>query len=489
MGITGQIHTDGTGHIIINNGCYGTLGDSDVRFFKESQVTAGTDHNLTGNINEVVFVFLTDAIQEHILVLGSLFVRRSIQRRKVLHVVIQRFAEFRCIGTDFEVSTHSYLCVICRGNGHRVSVTAGRTNGAAQHIIRIQITLTQETAVDTIDCAVALVAGRYGYHSIRLLQTLHNQLIITGIGEACNQSTQREVNGVATQNDRILNSCHEVGSIGAAHFAEYLHNNDLRIGRIACYFYGFQCIHHLTVLFNVAVCGCNTGHMRTMVSSVILFVGDIVVKAIHIVKRKGDFCAIVSLVSCGRFVLADHMKLIQFCRHLFLIQKIQRGYIFFIAYTCCRRILLQGIQECFFGKRLVIRIQAGVNDCNSHTCAGVACLPGGTRSGHAGGTGHQRVCIRAFHAFRHRILTLQYDFLHAFNLRDFLNLSVLDVGRNHIGHQCQIPLNIQILTQYGFNRFHDFILTLCQFLTIGHCFIIFRNAIGRIALVNRRILL
>ena len=62
MGIAGQIHTDGTGHIIIYNGCYGTLGDSDVRLFKESQVTAGTDYNLTGNINEVVFVFLTDTI-------------------------------------------------------------------------------------------------------------------------------------------------------------------------------------------------------------------------------------------------------------------------------------------------------------------------------------------------------------------------------------------------------------------------------------------
>ena len=336
---------------------------------------------------------------------------------------------------------------------------------------------------------MALVAGRYGYHSIRLLQTLHNQLIITGIGEACNQSAQREVNGVATQNDRILNSCHEVGSIGAAHFAEYLHNNDLRIRRVTCYLYCFHRIHHLTVLFNIAVCSCNTGNMGTVVSGVILFMGDIIVKAVHIVKRKGDFCAIVGLVSCGCLVLADHMKLIQLCRYLFLIQKVQRGYIFFIAYACCCRILLQGIQEGFAGKGLMVCVQAGVNDCNSHTCAGVACLPGGTRSGHTGGTGHQGVCIRAVHTFRHRILALQYDFSYALNLRDFLNLSILDIGGNHIGHQGQVPLNIQFLTKYGFNRFHDFVLTLCQLLTIGHCFIIFRNAIGGIALVNGSILL
>src|SRR5699024_7796380 len=60
-------------------------------------------------------------------------------------------------------------------------------------------------------------------------------LVCTVGGHTGGGGTQRQVHGIAAQNDRVFNGGHIVGIIRAAGLAEDLHDNDLGIGRVAHY--------------------------------------------------------------------------------------------------------------------------------------------------------------------------------------------------------------------------------------------------------------
>ena len=329
----------------------------------------------------------------------------------------------------------------------------------------------------TVFGTMTFVARGHDNDCIGFFQTFHHLLIVTGIRKACGGSTQRQVNRIAAQNNGIFNGGHIVRGISAAHQTEYLQHNDLCIRGITGYLNGFQRIYHLSVFFNVAVSGSNAGHMGAMVRCTIPIMGHIIIHAVYIVKGKGDLIAVVSILGCGGLVLLHNMELSHLFGQLILVQKIQRGYIFFVTLSCSSCILLQSIQEGFVGEGLVICVKAGINDGNPHTCAGVSRLPCSTGTRHTGGTGHQRVRLGTIHTFRHRILCLQHYFLNAIYLRNFLDLTILNVGRDHIGHQGQIPLNIQFLTKDLFDLFHNGILFRFEIIAVFHSLVIFRNTV------------
>ncbi len=127
----------------------------------------------------------------------------------------------------------------------------------------------------------------------------------------------------------------------------------------------------------------------------------------------------------------------------------------------------------------MIGINAGVNDGNPGACTGVAYGPGGGGANHFGRGCHIGVCGFLFFALGNDCrLVLRLDD-HVFNAADAfdgLNLTVRNVGGNHVCGQSQVPCDIQLAVGGLLDRgSHGSLLSL-QILAVAHGGSVLRNA-------------
>ena len=286
------------------------------------------------------------------------------------------------------------------------------------------------------------VAGSHGHHGIRLLQLLQEALVgfvvsIAGIG-----GTQRQVHHVAAQQNGVFYGRHVVGVISAAVFAKDLHGDELGVRGHALDLHRFQSADKSILCLYVPVCSGNPRHVGAVLALVIVVVGHIQVP-VHVVVVKGQLGGAIQLLrrggSCrGLAVLQGPLVGVQLRKYRADFRCIQK----IIGFAAGLLILRQGVGKGVGIKRLVICVGTGVNDCNSHPCAGIS---GGVGSG---GANH---LTRGCHAGiggtlgvnRWFVPGFQDDFFHARHRLNGLNLFILHIGGNQIGRQSQVPHHVQ----------------------------------------------
>ena len=134
----------------------------------------------------------------------------------------------------------------------------------------------------------------------------------------------------------------------------------------------------------------------------------------------------------------------------------------------------------------MLPVQAGVNDGNPHTGAGVARLPGQIGLGHLGRHGHVGHIRSAVVGLLRLVPSLQNDLLNAGNLLDGSDIAISHIGRNGVGCQGQIPDNIQLLSQGALDGGRHLILRILQIRPVSHRRIILCNVLGGEASIQGR---
>ena len=136
---------------------------------------------------------------------------------------------------------------------------AGRTNHVHIHIVNIQVAGTRTFCIVN---PTAAVTGGDGNNRIALGQTLHQLLIELASSEPGLSSAKRKVDRIRTQNNRILQCSHIVGSICAAVLTKNLHDNNLSLRRNALHLHGVKRPDKATLpVRNVSICGSDAGNM------------------------------------------------------------------------------------------------------------------------------------------------------------------------------------------------------------------------------------
>ena len=292
------------------------------------------------------------------------------------------------------------------------------------------------------------VAGSHGHHGIRLLQLLQEALVglvvsIAGIG-----GTQRQVHHVAAQQNGVFHGRHVVGLIGAAVFAKDLHGDELSVRGHALDLHRFQSADKSILCLYVPVCSGNPRHVGAVLALVIVVMGHIQVP-VHVVVVEGQLGGAIQLLRRGGSrrglaVLQGPLIGVQLRKYRADFRCIQK----IIGFAAGLLILRQGVCKGIGIKRLVICIGTGVNDCNSHPCAGISGGVGSGGADHLTRGGHIGVGLSCG-VHRRLIPGLQNDLLHPRYCLDGFDVSIGHIGGNQVGRQGQVPHHIQLFPRQG----------------------------------------
>ena len=292
------------------------------------------------------------------------------------------------------------------------------------------------------------VAGSHGHHGIRLLQLLQEALVgfvvsIAGIG-----GTQRQVHHVAAQQNGVFYGRHVVGVISAAVFAKDLHGDELGVRGHALDLHRFQSADKSILCLYVPVCSGNPRHVGAVLALVIVVMGHIQVP-VHVVVVEGQLGGAIQLLRRGGSrrglaVLQGPLIGVQLRKYRADFRCIQK----IIGFAAGLLILRQGVCKGIGIKRLVICIGTGVNDCNSHPCAGISGGVGSGGADHLTRGGHIGVGLSCG-VHRRLIPGLQNDLLHPRYCLDGFDVSIGHIGGNQVGRQGQVPHHIQLFPRQG----------------------------------------
>ena len=213
---------------------------------------------------------------------------------------------------------------------------------------------------------------------------------------------------------------------------------------------------------------------------------------IHIVVAQGQLFVEIQVLGSQLGTLFVNVELVQEGSDFLLVQQVQRFYVVGVGHAGLAGIFLQSVDKCLCLEGLVIRICAGINDCDPASGSGIAVQPGSIRADNTGGGIHLWLGdVFRPGGFCGSILLLQADVLDAVHLSNGLQFSIGHVGGDEIAHQGQVPDDVQSLSpQYltGNVLGDDLLLGLQAFL-IGHCLVILGNGHGGIAGLNGGLLL
>ncbi len=470
-----QIHADGTGLIVVNDGSGSAQIGSVIALFKEADFAAGAKDNLAGEVDVRVISRRANAIGQHEIVLRTSEVSGGIQTSQGAVLVTGGFVVNDAGLASLDVGAECAV-VVNGSNAQGVGVSTGRAAGMPCDILCVHIAGRVGRRIVRPSAAVA---GGNGYDGIGLAEGIQNVLIFLKIGITGVAGTQRQVHRIGAQQNRVFDGNHIVGIVSAALVAEHLHHKNLRVGRVTYNANLAGRAHILVALFQVTVGGRNTGNVRAVLSLGVVQVGHIQV-VIHIAETESDLFVSVQIFRSNGAVLFISVQLFQNRSDFRSVQQILLGNILVIGHTGGLGVFSQRVLERIVVERLMIGVQAGIDDGDTGTCAGVAGLPGSVCAGHLGRNRHVGL-IAAYGVDSRLITSFHDDFRNAGNLFDLSDLAELYVGGDHIRSQSHVPDHIQLLAGGLGNGLFYALLVRLQIRTVRHSSLIIGDAGGCVA--------
>ena len=470
--VAGEHHIDACNLIVINDGSDGAMVDSNLCLVGKIDFATGHKDDLTGDIDAFVIRIHTDTVDEDILIFRALAIGVHGGHRLIPATIAIAVADVDASNLD----GRTYIAVVFHGSdGKGIGKGAGRTGSLEVDILNVQI--GQNTG--GVGSPVTLVAGGHSHHGFRLNQIVHQFLVFAGRhGEAGTVGTQRQVDGIAVQNNSVLNCGEIVGRIAAAHLAEDLHYDDLGIGGISLHGNRLGSGNKLASPLDEAVGSGDTGNMGAVGTLRVVVMGHIHV-AVQIVVAEGSLHIDIQILGSQLGIALRHMQLRQLGCQLFCIQQIQVFQICFVADAFHGSIFHQSIGKGIGIEGLMIGIQTGVDNGDSGAATGIAGIPHMGGTGHIGRNHHVGLVGSVGDRFHGMIAFFHNDLLNAGNIGDGLDLTVAHIGRDQVGGQSQIPDNVQFRAQGALDAGGDRSLILLQLRTVCHCGIVAGNALGR----------
>ena len=143
---------------------------------------------------------------------------------------------------------------------------------------------------------MSTVAGGYSHDDIAVSKAGKQRLIGCTTSEAWVSRAQRQIDRVATQNDRIFDGGQIIGVIGATIDAKDLHDHKLCIRCHTHSTNGVNCLAERAVcIVNIPVGGSNASHMGSMAALLIPVVIHISALIVNVVVAKGHFGVLVQI--------------------------------------------------------------------------------------------------------------------------------------------------------------------------------------------------
>ena len=458
VGIVGEVHADGAGSVVDDDHRHSALRHSRVGLGKEGGGAAVADRNLAGDdfgaqseegvasLADVVVVVHAGAVNEDVLVLLAVV-------GNACHGVVAIAGGFGVEHMPIaKQQRHTGLTNVVDGSNRQgVGEGAGAAAGGEVVVVDVEVGVRHLAVVGRV-IPHTTVAGGEGADHAAGDELVHHGLILAGEAEAGGAGAQRQVGGVATQDDGVLNGSHVVGVVRAAAGAEDLHGNDLGVGgntlRTNSLERGLEFIAHL----DEPVCSRNALDVRAVLALGIILVGDVEV-GVNVVVRVADLGAQMGLRAGGDVgieLILDRVDAL--CG-----QQIQRGDVSVVAHALGLGVLLEGVFQTLSREGLVVLVDAGVDDGNLAAGAGVTSGPGQVGADHVRGgavfglvrnrssrrltDGGLRQILQIFLGL---IAVLQEDVLHAVDTLDGVDLAVKHVCGDDVGSQGQVPLDVQL---------------------------------------------
>ena len=472
-----QVHVDDTGLVVAHHGGNGAQTNSHFRLLIEGSRATGAERNLTGYIDASIIFRGTNPCDEDVVHGGATAIFGSVQGDKrfvgIVGFVINE------VLTGYGKATADGAVVVHRGNGKRIGVGTGRSAGVEVHIVAIERTSHRAAVLRP----VAVVTGRNGDDRVGLCQGVQKALVGAVGGHTGVGGTQRQVHSVTAQHNGILNGNHVIGVIRTAAIAENLHDDQLGIRSIAHYADGICGRNIFLSPLQVAVCGCNACHVRTMLALGIIVVGHVQI-LVNVAEAKGRLQVYVQIRGRQARISLGSIQLRKRCGDFLFIQHINGLQILLVVHVGIAGILCQSHCQGQGIKGLMIGIQTSVDDGNPGACAGVAGLPGAVGPGHLSRNQHIGFCRSIGGGLLGLVPGLQNHVLDATDLLDLLNLPVGHIGGNQVGGQRQIPCHIQLFAQGLLDGCSHVCLLTLQASAVSHCRLVVCNVHGGEASVN-----
>ena len=204
--------------------------------------------------------------------------------------------------------------------------------------------------------------------------------------------------------------------------------------------------------------------MGAMASLGVMVVVDKVV-GVYIVVAEGQLAVDVDPGTLGP--VAD-VQLIPDTVDLCLIQQVQALHIGLKVHPSLFGLLLQGVPVGIGVHGLMVRVNAGVNDGDAASRAGVAAGPGQAGADHLRRRRHVGIRLQILLHHRRLISGFDHHILDPGNIQNLLDLSVFHIGGDGVGSQSHVPGYLQLLAGGSFNPGLHLLLLLGQGLAVAH---------------------
>ena len=452
LGVVGQVHVDGARLVVVNDGRDRALLNSIVALQVEGDAAALHEDDLVGHIDAVIVCDLAcnTCGKDDII----MFTRQRGQRRVL---IIGLVVEHVVFANREEAAGRAV--VVDGGDSQRVGERSGRAVGLERNFVVIQI----RNVVDTVGSPVGGVAcGHADDHTVGGEAVHDVRELASHTAEAGGAGAEGQVDGVAAENDGILDRRHVVGVICAAARAEDLHGNDLRIGRNTLHKDRLQRVGECAVTVgNVGICRCDAFHVGAVFARTVLHVIDGVV-LVNVVVCKRDLVIQIGLIRDLGIQLRKDLG-----GQIVLCQDADAGLVGIERHALLFRVQLHRVVVAVGGERLMLIVDAGVDHSDLAASTGITCRPSSVGTDLRRGSSHVRVC-RAGRDDHGLIACLDHDALDAGDLFDLLDRIIANVCRNEVCSERQIPRNIQLCAGRGADLAGHVDLCVLQAAAIGN---------------------
>ena len=437
---TCQVHVDHAGLVVVYHHGGRAQSGGVVGLLQEGDLAAADEDDPAGHLDARVVFGISEALQEHKAIVGAGGLHGGVQGGEghisVLHIAVtQGFQVAKGVLACDQVAGEIAV-IVHGGHSQGIGVGTGSTAGGEVHIV------VEEIAVVGILRPVAVVAAGDGHDGVSLGQAVEELLVqgIIAVGPARQRRAQGQVNGIRSQDQRVLHGGEDVGVVGTAVGTEDLHGQDLGIGCIARHAGLPRSIHKHVLFLNEAVGGGDTCHMGAVLTLAVVVVGHVQAGVDIVIAKCGLGIDVQILGGQGntRLLLTGvGVQLRQNCGNVIRFHQVVG-----LSGGGSRR--LHRMEERILRKGLMIGVQAGVNNGDAHARAGIARLPGLLCAGHLAGNGHLGLVGAADGCHLGLVAVLLHHPHNAVQLLNRRNRGAGHIGGDHIGGEGQIPHHIQL---------------------------------------------
>ena len=446
--ITGQVHVDDAGLVVDDDHSHSALRHSRVGLGEEGggaavahgdlafQDLAAQRQELVAFLAHVLIVVNAGAVHQDVLVLvagdgvdGLIAVTAGLGIEDVAVTEQQGVA--------------GLTQVVNGGNSQGVGEGAGAAAGVVAGVIGVQIGV-HAAVIGGVVPAVGVAHGDGADHPVGH-QLVQHAFVAAGEAEARGAGAQRQVGGVAAQNDGVLDGDHVVGIISAAALAEDLHGDDLGVRGDTLGAHSLNRGLELAVHLHEAVGGGDALDVGAVLALGVLRMLDVVDVTVNIVVAEADLGVAVSRgtgTDVGVQLILDSVN-------AFGCQQIQRGHVFVVGHALGLSVLLQRVFQRFAGEGLVLGVDTGIDDGKLAAGTGVTGRPSDVGADHVGGGAV--VGLVALLSDLGLVAVLQEHVLDTVDRLDGIDLAVEHVRGDVVGRKGQIPLHVQLAADRLFN--------------------------------------